>query len=113
MQKKSAVEAKDYTFEESKDAKFKSVIAPEAEEYSEPKVEMTTEPVAITPWYKSKLFWTGFLIMLSAILPLLSTLSTRPVITVQDIIELFAGFVVIILRVWFTNGPTTQPFLKR
>jgi hypothetical protein len=64
---------------------------------------------SVKPWYQSKLFWTGIIIVLTAILGAVAQQS----VTLQDVVVAFLGGLVAALRLWFTNEPTTQPFMKK
>lgn len=55
-------------------------------------------------WYKSKLVWLGVIITLQGMIPLLIELVNKQVITVADMLTLFSGALVIVLRVWFTEA---------
>lgn len=61
-------------------------------------------------WYESKLFWLGILMTLSGIVPLAIELTRSGTINPEGVITFLGGVITVILRVWFTDTPTTRPF---
>ena len=66
-------------------------------------------------WYDNKVVWMNGFLTLSGILTLVSDYIQKSggVVTAAGVLMTVVGGLGVVLRVWFTDSPVTQPFLKK
>lgn len=60
-------------------------------------------------WYTSKLFWLGILTTVLGVVPILTELASQTSVTPAAVGTAVTGIVMVIVRIWFTDSPTTKP----
>ena len=55
-------------------------------------------------WYLSKLLWLGVVMTLLGAVPVLQALFAGDPANIGNILEAIGGFLVVVLRVWFTDS---------
>jgi len=61
-------------------------------------------------WYQSKVFWLGVITTLLGIIPIVTELASQTAVTPAALGTAATGILIVIVRVWFTDQPTTKPF---
>lgn len=61
------------------------------------------------PWYQSKVFWLGVITTLLGVVPIITELASQTALTPAAVGTAMTGVLVVIMRVWFTDAPTTKP----
>ena len=60
-------------------------------------------------WYTSKVVWLGVITTLLGVIPIATDLASQTAITPAAIGTALTGVLMVIVRIWFTDTPTTKP----